>query len=95
MKKLLIISIMSTLMLVGCSEIESGNSTNKQDSMNRDRDTIFEVVEKIGRWEYVVKDNKTGCYYIQSVGGQDTYTYSPYLGEDGKVMGCGQKDFKY
>lgn len=86
MKKLLIISAMSILALVGCDDREN---------INRDMNTIFTVVEEIGSYEYVVKDTRTGCFYIQSSTYTGYFTYSPYLGEDGKVMGCGQKDFKY
>lgn len=90
MKKLLITLGISTLMLFGCSM-----TTESVEKRNQDFDTIFTTVEQVGAVEFIVKDTNTGCYYIQTFGYANTATYSPYLGEDGKVMGCGQKDFKY
>lgn len=85
MKKLLIVSAVSILMLVGCSREES----------NTKRDSIFTVVERIGTYDYIVKDTNTGCYYIQSGSSGNVFTYSPYLDKDGQVMGCGIEDSKY
>lgn len=87
MKKLLAISAITIMALAGC--------TNNVEETNKSRNSIFTVVEKASDYDYIVKDTTTGCYYIQSLASYGYYVYTPYVGEDSKVIGCGQKDFKY
>lgn len=70
-------------------------SSEEMNSVNIDRKTIFEVVEKVGNYEFIVKDKKTGCHYIQSVTYSGYLSYSPYYNEEGIVLGCGVENSEY
>ena len=82
-KKLLILGLASalTLGLAGCS---SGYETGE------DVDGNFKAIGDMGDFD-LLRDKATGCVYIQSH--HDSAEMSPYIGRDGKVMGCGDSSF--
>lgn len=74
MKKVAMALIFSTLALVGCS-YEEGEIVQNGD---------FIAVKEMGYYD-VIQDAETGCMYLESY---DSYTLTPYYGEDGEVYGC-------
>jgi hypothetical protein len=83
MKKLLIIGVasLSLLGLAGCDGYETGTIV----------DGTFKAVGDVGSYD-ILRDVETGCTYLQSHTSSTGIT--PYFGEDGEVIGCGQKNIK-
>jgi hypothetical protein len=51
----------------------------------------FEVIGDIGEEGYdVLRDRETGCVYVEAT---NTMGMSPLFDEEGKVEGCGKKNF--
>jgi predicted small secreted protein len=81
MKKLLLIGAVAigAISLAGCG-YTVGSTVE---------DGAWKVIGEHGHYD-MLRDLKTGCVYIEST---DGYEITPYYGEDGKVVGCGQKNF--
>lgn len=74
--------LISTLTLTACNGYETGSTVE---------DGAWIVVGNKGSYD-VLKDAKTGCLYLQSF--NDRSGITPYFDENGKVMGCGEKDYE-
>lgn len=80
MKKLLLVGLTAVL-LVGCGNYDSGHSVNNS----------LVDVGNLGEGYDLLRDTNTGCVYIKEFNGH-AHPLTPYYGEDGKVVGCGQTE---
>lgn len=83
MKKTIIAIFTLTSLLAGCSHNnETGEYVNEQ---------IVDI-GNLGGYYDLVRDINTGCVYIYERGASYSRPLTPYYGEDGEVVGCGEKD---
>lgn len=82
MKKLALIGITAVALLSGC-----GYETGEVVQNGR-----FIDVGDLGDGYDLLRDKETGCVYIQEHSAH-AYPLTPYYGEDGEVVGCGETDF--
>jgi predicted secreted protein len=80
MKKfiLLIALTVGIISLAGCGGYEVGTTVE---------DGAWKVIGTHGQYD-MLRDLKTGCVYLQA---SADFSLTPYIGEDGKVVGCGQQ----
>lgn len=81
MKKLLLVLGLSVLALIGCNN-ETGEVLNSG---------LVDIGD-LGSGYDLIRDSETGCVYIYQSNSSYSTPLTPYYGEDGKVVGCGEKD---
>lgn len=79
MKKLLLVGLTAVLL--------SGCNNNTGDEINGE----LVDIGNLGKGYDLVRDKNTGCVYMRQVMGQ-AHPLTAYYDEDGKVVGCGEKE---
>lgn len=79
--KILLLTIIAVVVLVGCSNKETGYEINSD---------LVDIGD-LGRGLDLVRDKNTGCIYIKRESGNH-YSFSAYYDETGKVAGCGEEN---
>lgn len=82
MKKLTIFAL-PIMLLVGCTNYDSGEEINDQ----------LVDVGNLGSGYDLVRDTNTGCIYIRETNVSHSKPLTPYYDEEGKVAGCGEENF--
>jgi hypothetical protein len=82
MKKVLFVVALSSMVLSGCGYKEGEHIENGR----------FKVVDKTGSYD-ILRDTKTGCMYFYEDVASYSHPLTPVYDENGKVMGCGKKNF--